>query len=184
NLSIVQSHAATLQQDLVFLATEDFMQGKAVTGELAIKLRRLVCTYTDDLLGFFPALVNMRVMVMETMYMPHSIVNGKEGYLRHVDVETRADGNTYPICAFVEFPGCGIRCDGLPDDVAPIFPVESYLSYESKRVRTKFSFKHVQLPLLPAYAYTDYKSQGCSLETVIVDIAGARSLQSLYVMLS
>ena len=41
-----------------------------------------------------------------------------------------------------------------------------------------------QLPLLPAYCYTDYKSQGRSLEKAIVDPLTAQSLQGLYVMLS
>ncbi|KAJ7656087.1 hypothetical protein DFH06DRAFT_899129, partial [Mycena polygramma] len=47
-----------------------------------------------------------------------------------------------------------------------------------------FSICREQLPLLPAYAYTDYKSQGRSLKWVIVDLNGCHSLQSVYVMLS
>jgi hypothetical protein len=40
------------------------------------------------------------------------------------------------------------------------------------------------LPLLPGYAFTDYKIQGRSLTKIVVDLEGCRSLQSAYVMLS
>ena len=41
-----------------------------------------------------------------------------------------------------------------------------------------------QLPLVLAYAYTDYKSQGRTLERAVVDLASASSMQSVYVMIS
>ncbi|KAF8327014.1 uncharacterized protein EI90DRAFT_2857748, partial [Cantharellus anzutake] len=41
-----------------------------------------------------------------------------------------------------------------------------------------------QLPLLPAFALTDYKAQGRSVPNVIVDLESARSCQLAYVMLS
>ncbi|KAF8325383.1 uncharacterized protein EI90DRAFT_2820261, partial [Cantharellus anzutake] len=41
-----------------------------------------------------------------------------------------------------------------------------------------------QLPLLPAFCITDYKSQGKTLPKVILDLESARSIQSAYVMLS
>ncbi|KAF8344257.1 uncharacterized protein EI90DRAFT_2831495, partial [Cantharellus anzutake] len=41
-----------------------------------------------------------------------------------------------------------------------------------------------QLPLLPAFCITDYKSQGRTMPKVILDIESARSIQSAYVMIS
>lgn len=38
--------------------------------------------------------------------------------------------------------------------------------------------------MLPAFAFTDYKAQGRSLERIVVDLSCAHSLQSVYVMLS
>ena len=43
---------------------------------------------------------------------------------------------------------------------------------------------HLQVPLIPGYAYTDYKSQGRSLDKAIVNLLSARSMQGRYVMLS
>jgi hypothetical protein len=55
---------------------------------------------------------------------------------------------------------------------------------KKKKKGPTFNISRLQLPLLPAYAFTDYKIQGHSLSTVIVDLQGCRSLQSAYVMLS
>lgn len=49
---------------------------------------------------------------------------------------------------------------------------------------TDNSISRIQLPLVPAYAYTDYKSQGRTLDVAILDLASAGSLQGAYVMLS
>ena len=37
---------------------------------------------------------------------------------------------------------------------------------------------------MPGWAFTDYKAQGASLQTAIVDLASARNVQHAYVMLS
>jgi len=37
---------------------------------------------------------------------------------------------------------------------------------------------------MPGWAFTDYKAQGASLQTAILDLASARNVQHAYVMLS
>lgn len=71
----------------------------------------------------------------------------------------------------------------LPPNIVPIVPQTTSIKYTSDTGLT-FPISGSQLPLLPAYAYTDYKSQGRSLASVIVDLNGCRSLQSFYVTLS
>lgn len=74
----------------------------------------------------------------------------------------------------------------LDDDVVPIIPERT--TFEVKIMTSeglqKCNVTRLQLPLVPAYSYTDYKSQGWSLDKAIVDLASARSLQGVYVMLS
>ncbi|KAI6014876.1 hypothetical protein PISMIDRAFT_113920, partial [Pisolithus microcarpus 441] len=41
-----------------------------------------------------------------------------------------------------------------------------------------------QLPIIPVWAFTDYKVQGTSLQKVVVDLASAGGVQNAYVMLS
>ena len=77
-------------------------------------------------------------------------------------------------------------CPEKGPDFVPIFPETARFEVQvmvngrptAKRVL------HRQLPLHPAYAYTDYKSQEKSLNKAIVDIESAHSLQGVYVMLS
>ncbi|KIM51976.1 hypothetical protein SCLCIDRAFT_142140, partial [Scleroderma citrinum Foug A] len=48
----------------------------------------------------------------------------------------------------------------------------------------KFRISHRQIPIVPGWAFTDYKAQGTSLRTAIVDLASTRNVQHAYVMLS
>lgn len=90
---------------------------------------------------------------------------------------------------YVEIPGAGNVCANLHADIVPIFPVQ-YTFKWTRTVGTNTRKGDVvkvtrsQLPLLPAYSYTDYKSQGRSLDSAIVDPASTQTLQGLYVMLS
>ncbi|KAJ7286217.1 hypothetical protein C8J57DRAFT_1216440 [Mycena rebaudengoi] len=106
-----------------------------------------------------------------------------EGTVAGIKYTSDADGHRYATCVYVRINGSGIRSRGLDDDIVPIVPVTSSFIYKAQSGQ-KFSISRTQLPLVPAYAYTDYKSQGRSLQRVIVDLASARSLQSLYVMIS
>ncbi|KAI0056635.1 hypothetical protein BV25DRAFT_1813624 [Artomyces pyxidatus] len=115
--------------------------------------------------------------------MAKGIVNGAEGYVDEVDYETDDEGVKHAKCVYVRFDDCGLALPGLPSDVVPIYPISKTFKYQGRDRRT-FNITRLQIPLLPAYAYTDYKSQGRSLDRVVVDVAGCRSLQSLYVMLS
>jgi len=78
------------------------------------------------------------------------------------------------------------RLDGLDDGVVPIFLVKSSMQITlGKKVKT---VTHFQYPIMAAYCFTDYHSQGQTIPRVIVDIAsppsGKLSLFNLYVTLS
>lgn len=137
-----------------------------------------------DALGCIPYFRNMRVMVTENLAMQHGAVNGQEGDLIHVVLEEGLSNMVHAKCAFVRIDTAGQVCDGLPVGVVPIFPVRTTHEFYSSFAQRRVKFTREQLPLLPAYVYTDYKSQGRSLETAIVDVASANKLQGMYVMLS
>lgn len=67
--------------------------------------------------------------------------------------------------------------------VGPIEPKSSAFEYTSE-YGEKFNVSRKQVPLLPAFCITDYKSQGQSMTFAIIDLASARTLNSVYVMLS
>ena len=125
-------------------------------------------------------------------------MNGSQGILKDIKYDTDEDGKRYAVCAYVHIPGCKLQAPDLEYEVVPILPVRSYFTYGSdqatpdedntdgkrKKKGPSFGISRLQLPLLPAYAFTDYKIQGQSLSAVILDLQGCRSLQSAYVMLS
>lgn len=87
----------------------------------------------------------------------------------------------------MHIPGCGINLPGLEPDVVPIFPVKTQIKFDKPLLLKSGAqikdFVRSQLPLVPAYVYTDFKSQERTLYYVIVDIATAKG-QGTYVMLS
>ena len=165
--------------------SEDRVDKKPVSGSLRQGLWKLSSTTTKDSLGCLPLFPGMRVMVSENIAFSRRIVNGSEGVVKKVKHEVK-DGITYAKVVYVHIPGSGKFSDALEPDVVPIFPVTSHfqciVSVGGQSKKTSVSRTH--LPLLPAYAYTDYKSQGKSLSYAIVDLHSARSLQGAYVMLS
>ena len=76
--------------------------------------------------------------------------------------------------------------DGLPQNVIPITPVKK--TFVINREGTKVSVTRSQLPLTLAYAFTDYRSQGQTLQPVIIDIGpppfGSLTPFNMYVALS
>ena len=76
--------------------------------------------------------------------------------------------------------------NNLPPDVAPIF--RSTESFTLKELEKPVSIRRCQFPLVHAYAVTDYKAQGASLKSCIIDLRKPggtwKPFHSIYVMLS
>jgi hypothetical protein len=113
------------------------------------------------------------------------------------------EGNRYAVCAYVHIPGSRLQAPQLEYEVVPILPIRTNFTYRAEspiedddrpdngkggkkknKMGISFNISRLQLPLLPAYAFSDYKIQGQSLTNIIIDLQGCRSLQSAYVMLS
>ncbi|KAF8809590.1 hypothetical protein BYT27DRAFT_7254326 [Phlegmacium glaucopus] len=76
--------------------------------------------------------------------------------------------------------------DGVPRGIIPISP--SLVSFSVDVNGEKIKLERRQLGIIPGYAFTDYKSQGQTMEYIIVDIAnppsGNLSPFSMYIALS
>ncbi|KAF8256855.1 hypothetical protein EI94DRAFT_1475672, partial [Lactarius quietus] len=57
---------------------------------------------------------------------------------------------------------------GLPEGTVPIFPTQKSFKLGGK---SGIRVDREQIALTPAYAFTDFKSQGQTIENVIVDLA-------------
>jgi hypothetical protein len=76
---------------------------------------------------------------------------------------------------------------GLPPNHVPIWPVKqtcvrSIRSRDGSKIQRRF--QRYQLPLTPAFAFTDFKCQGRTLNKAVVDLAGGGTSTGMYVMLS
>ena len=182
NLRILGHHARSLSATVHLYHARDKIAGQIVSAEESSILWKLSSTTTNDSLGKLPLFSGMKVMVQENLAFTSQVVNGTEGTVRDIVYEEEGD-KRYPVAVYVHIPGAGRICTSAVDDVVPIFP--EWTSFIWKRTPTdNVSISRLQLPLLPSYVYTDYKSQGRSLDTAIVDPASAASLQGVYVMLS
>ncbi|TEB26338.1 hypothetical protein FA13DRAFT_1607597, partial [Coprinellus micaceus] len=102
------------------------------------------------------------------------------------DIKYRQDekGRHFAAVVCISIPGCHVHVLGLSRGTVPIFPSSTSIKHQTHTGQTTAkSFSRRQVPLVPAYSYTDYKSQGRTLTRAIVDVASARG-QGVYVMLS
>ncbi|KAJ6622838.1 hypothetical protein B0H10DRAFT_1787476 [Mycena sp. CBHHK59/15] len=183
NRELVKNFAHSKNVKMHFYHSKDRSQRQAASGVMQTRLWQVGSSVTNDSLGQLPLVTGMKAMVTENIAIKHHVVNGTEGIIMEIKYSTDSEGRRYATCVYVHIPGSGIKSDNLPVDVVPIVPATTTFTYKSSDGQS-WSVTRSQLPLLPAYAYTDYKAQGRSLPMVIVDLAGCRGLQSLYVMIS
>ena len=178
-------HAESISATVHLYHAKDKIAGQEVIGDDMHRLWKVSSTITQDSLGKLPLFPGMKVMVQENLAFGNRVVNGTEGTVKDIIFEEH-DGRRYPTVVYIHVPGAGKLGIDAPDDVVPIFPEWSSFPWSKPTdgEPVPVSVSRMQLPLLPAYAYTDYKSQGRSLDNAIVDPATTQSLQGLYVMLS
>lgn len=186
NVKMIKSHAQRLGKEVHTYVARDFRGKDQIADEDRKILLNLSSTVTKDSYGQLPLFVGMRVMITSNLAFTKKIVNGAQGTVEEILYSTEENGSRIVSVVRVRVPGSGKFAEDLAEDIVPIFPIRT--SFQIKIMLhnkvCKRSVNRIQVPLAPGYCYTDYKSQGRSLEKVIVDIASARSLQGVYVMLS
>lgn len=185
NARIIYQKAKEAGQTVETFYAKDKYCRVQVSGDFQKAVWKLPTKTTQDALGMLPMFSGMKVMLRENIAFGNRLVNGAEGTVVNVVYEV-VEGKKYASVAYIRVPGAGKVCENLEEDVVPIFPetfsFKVQISVNGKSVKRTIS--RTQLPLIPAYAYTDYKSQGKSLTHAIVDLDSAMSLQGVYVMLS
>ena len=186
NARMIQHHATRIGQDVHLYHSRDTIAKEIPDLSVRRVLWSLPSSATEDSLGRMPLFPGMKVMVQENLAFSRNVVNGSEGVLRDIRYEMDEDGLRVPIVAYVEIIGAGHVSDTLSENIVPIFPEPRYFAWDApvSLGGGRHNIARLQLPLLPSYAYTDYKSQGRTLERAVVDIESAQSLQGVYVMLS
>jgi len=186
NRRLVEYHARRQNSEVAEYYSLDKIRGaEPSSDELRKKLWDIESNVHHDAFGRLQLFTGMKVMLTENLAFDNGVVNGSEGILIEIKYE-EVRGRRFATVAYVQIKGCNINAPGESDpDVVPIFPSNSSVgcSHIIHPGLTNMSFRRTQLPLVPTYAYTDYKSQGRTLERIIVDLASANG-QGAYVMLS
>ena len=142
--------------------------------------------------------VGMKVMITENVATEADLANGTRGEIVGIVLDARDEpANTgvdspielhYPpaVVFFKPSRSSFPKLANLEEGVLPVFPKESSFFINGKKTGTKITRR--QVPMTAAYAFTDYKSQGQTLEHVIVDLAkparGVLTSFNAYVALS
>ncbi|KAG1807361.1 P-loop containing nucleoside triphosphate hydrolase protein [Suillus variegatus] len=181
NEAKARSFAQHSDQQYEVYCARDKISGVSVTPQQQRRMWKIQSSYTNDALGELPLIPGMPVMITENAATSCKIVNGSKGTLKSITYEVD-NGQRYAACALVDIPESALHVPDLDHGVVPIMPVTT--SFRFATGEKTISIRRTQLPIVPGWAFTDFKAQGSSLERVIVDLTSARSLQSIYVMLS
>jgi hypothetical protein len=145
--------------------------------------------------------IGMKVMVTSNVETDLDITNGARGEI--VDIILHPDEpviTNQPIVNLVHMPlyilvkltrTRATKLEGLDEAVIPVEPATIKFQIKVKTIENKKTTRTIsrkQFPITPAYAFTDYRSQGQTISHVIVDIgkppSGSLTLFNLYVALS
>ncbi|EAU84190.2 hypothetical protein CC1G_08120 [Coprinopsis cinerea okayama7 len=185
NARLIEYHARRAGEHVYIYHSRDMMSRKEVPALWRNRLWDLPATETSDSLGRLPLFVGLRVMVTENVLLKQGIVNGAEGHVVGIGYRTSSEGVRHATVVYVKVDGSKIKlCEELGTGVIPMVPTPNRVKYDfPQSLGGAKGFTRYQIPIIPAYSYTDYKSQGRSLDKCIVDLNTARG-QGVYVMLS
>lgn len=184
NFCMARRYATRSNQEFHIYHAKDMLNKVALPIQIQNPVWKLRSTITKEALGLLPLIPGMKVMVTENLAIIANIVNGSEGVLEQVKYTTDDSGKRFASCTYVHVPDSNIHIPNLNLNVIPIFPTPSHFTYKDLDKDLSIRITCSQIPLIPAYSYTDYKVQGRSLKQVIIDLVNCKSLQSVYVMLS
>ena len=136
--------------------------------------------------------VGMQAMVTLNIAMEVDVANDMRGTVQGLVLDPREEDRVVhlqyppPVIYFKPDMKTNTALEGIPKGIIPILPTMVQFSVDIDGERVKLERR--QLGVFPGYAFTDYKSQGQTMECVLVDISKppSRALSpfSVYITLS
>lgn len=203
NSAAVKKHCSETHHRLYTFQAEDTINGRPVTNDekIAIMTQTKGSKNHTDHAGLSKDIelaIGAPVMVTLNILTDLDVANGVRGRVEGLVLDERErliqTKETHTIR--LRYPPRYVlvkldrtkapNLDGLSPNVIPIVPVKK--TFTITKNGTKVSVTRSQLPLTLAYAFTDYRSQGQTLQPVLVDIApppyGHLTPFNIYVALS
>ncbi|KAE8740983.1 hypothetical protein FOCC_FOCC013509 [Frankliniella occidentalis] len=137
-----------------------------------------------------PLKISGKYMMTYNVNTEDGLCNGATGTLMRIDQGKNNDGDKKPLRLWIKFddPKVGsllrkkfhskMRNLQIPDDWTPIEPIT--VTIQTKKNST-LKVNRKQFPLVVAHAFTIHKSQGQTLQKVVLHIKGRMSRELLYV---
>ena len=197
----IAKHCMKTGNQRYIVAAED--NSRNVNEDLSMEAKLAIASLADSKTGKLPDVVQMAIgmkaMVLLNLATEADIANGTRGEIQDIILDEREemsivdeDGGIrlkYPpaLILFKPDKGTNLIFQGLPRGVIPLTPSIAKFSVTG-RTGKQFKITRHQYAMTAGYAFTDYKSQGQTIEYVIIDIGkpptGALSPFSVYVALS
>jgi hypothetical protein len=196
NERTLQQHCRRSRQTLFSVYARDSCDDDILTPRQRLAVAHLKKNDTHHLPHKIELAVGMKAMVLLNIATDADLANGTRGVVEDIILDAREKkpdaGETTvrleflpAVILFRPLYGQKKSFPGLPDGVVPIFPTHKKFTLNEVE---KCTILREQFALTPAYAFTDYKSQGQTIENVIVDLtrppSGKLSAFNAYVTLS
>jgi hypothetical protein len=200
NSASLKRHCRETKNPRYIVHAEDYLRdgGQPVPLEARVKIAGMSEKSTGRLREIVEIAVGMKAMVVLNLATEADIANGTRGTITDILLDPREEASDpddegvvrlrYPPAMVLFKPDCGtdIVFEGLPPGVVPITP--SACNFNIQTGKKIHKIRRRQLAITAGYAFTDYKSQGQTIEYVIIDIGkpptGTLSPFSVYVALS
>jgi hypothetical protein len=179
--------AARTGQELHWYYAIDSRGGKEVTDpNLKRHLRNLPTTDTNQRLGKIPLVIGMPVMITQNFDVANGVVNGAIGTLKKIRYVENEIGERHAISCVVHVDSMAedVTLSGLSSQEAAVLEDKVKMSFVHPYSHKRCTIDRTQLPIVPAFAMTAHKSQGQTIERVIIDLEACRGTESAYVMMS
>lgn len=175
NDAAVERHCRLKKVTLYKNRAVDEIKGRRLNGmeEYLMKQKKDTCLAPEVKLA-----IGMKVMVTFNVNTEKDIANGSRGTIYGIVLDEREPQCEGPRVE-LKYPPAYVlvkldhskaaSLDGLPEGVVPIVPIQKDF-YIKKADGRKVKVTRTQLPITAAYAFTDYRSQGQTIQYVIVDI--------------
>ena len=186
NIAATEAFARQSGQPLYWYYCTDRHCGDPISDPaLRTHLQSLSSNTTNNRLGRIPLVVGMPVMLMTNFDVSNGIVNGTIGTLKSVQYWIDDEGFRHATSCIIRSKHIvGDPLPGLEKNEGVALQDETDMMFIHPHTKKKCKIKRSQLPIQPAFSVTAHKSQGLSLDNVVVDLQSCSGSESPYVMIS
>lgn len=188
NIRMTMAFAKRTGRTLHWYHCTDKHQGKILHDEALVKkLQHLNSGKTNMRLGKIPLVIGMPILVSQNFDVEGGIVNGSTGKLRKVRYSLNDEGQRVLRSCIIEIIHSSDETlpNLLPHQI-PIIEDSVELKFTHPNSKKTCRITRTQVPVLPGFVITAHKSQGQTLEKIVVDLGSkwCRGTEKPYVMIS